>query len=114
MKVTTHTTPRGVNERDDDASVIDVTGSDDGSEVEDEDDHFPAGGVDLEIKNESNNDPQDPRVPPQDAGLRQSSRVRTPGRRFIPKMTGQHHDEGVYEGVGFPEAAADSMLHFTP
>ena len=99
MKVTTHTKPRGVDEGDDDASVIDVTGSDDESEVEDEDDHFPVGGVYFKIKSEPNDDPQDSGVPPQDAGLRRSSRVRTPGRKFIPTMTGQSYDEGVHKGV---------------
>ena len=109
MNVTTQIKSRGVNEGDDDASVIDATGSDDESEVEDEDDHFPARGVDFKIKNEPSDDPQDSGVPPQDAGLRRSSRILTPGRRFIPTMTGQNHDEGVHEEVGFPEAAADNL-----
>ena len=63
MKVTTQITPRGV---DDDASVIDVTGSDDESEFEGENAHFPAEGVDQEIKIESE-DPGDSGVPSQDA-----------------------------------------------
>ena len=105
MKVTTQIKSRGVDEGDDDASVIDVTGSDDESEVEDKDDQFPAEEVDSKIKSE----PQDSGVPPQDAGLRRSSRLQTPGRKFIPTMTGQSHDEGVHEGVGFPEAAANNL-----
>ena len=105
MKVTTQIKSRGVDEGDDDASVIDATGSDDESEVENEDDHFPAEGVDSKIKSE----PQDSGVPPQDAGLRRSSRLQTPGRKFIPTMTGQSHDEGVHEGVGFPKTAANDL-----
>ena len=105
MQVTTQITPRGV---DDDTSVIDVTGSDDESEFEDENDHFPAEGMDPEIKIESE-DSGDPGVPPQDAGLRRSSRVRTPGEKSIPTMKGQRYDEGVHEGVGFPEAAANNL-----
>ena len=69
MKVTTQITSRGV---DDDASIIDVTGSDDESEVEDENDHFPAEGVDPKIKSETQ-DSGDSGVPLQDAGLRTSS-----------------------------------------
>ena len=84
MKVTTQITPRGV---DDDASVIDVTGSDDESKFEGENNHFPAEGVDQEMKIESE-DSGDSGVPPQDAGLRRSSRRRTPGVKFIPTMTG--------------------------
>ena len=51
---------------DDDASVIDVTVSDDESEFEGENDHFPAEGVDQEIKIESEDseDSEDPGVPP--------------------------------------------------
>ena len=103
MKVTTQITPRGV---DDDASVIDVTDSDDESEFEGENEHFPAEGVDQErnIKSEDSEDSGVPPqgVPPQDAGLRRSSRVRVPERKFIPTMKGQRHDEGVHKGVGFP------------
>ena len=78
---------------DDDASVIDVTGSDDESDFEGENDHFTAEGVGQEIKIEQEDSedsgvpPQG--VPPQDAGLRRSSRVRAPGRNFIPTMKGQ-------------------------
>ena len=61
MQVTTKITPRGV---DDNASVIDVAGSDDESEFEGENDHFPTEGVDQEIKIESE-DSEDPGVPPQ-------------------------------------------------
>ena len=108
MKVTTQIKSRGVDEDNDDASVIDVTGSDDESEVEDEDDHFPAEGEDSKIKSE----PQDSGVPPQDAVLCRSSRLRTPAREFISTMTGQSHDEGVHEGVGFPEAASQKFQEF--
>ena len=31
------------------------------------------------------------------------------GRKFILTMKGQRHDEGVHEGVGFPEAAANIL-----
>lgn len=85
MQMTTQTKPRGVDEDDDEASVIGVTRLDDKSEFEDEDDHSPARGVD--IKTESK--PQDSVVPPQDAGLRRSSRRKNPGLKFIPTMTGQ-------------------------
>ena len=61
MQVTTQITPRGV---DDDASVIDVTGSDDESEFEGKNDHFPAEGVDKEIKIEPEGS-EDSGVPPQ-------------------------------------------------
>ena len=52
--MTTQITPRGVDEGDDDASVINVTGSDDESEIEDGNDYFP------EVKRE----PQDSGVSP--------------------------------------------------
>ena len=69
MQMTTQIKPRGVDAGDKEASVIDITGSDDDSEVEDEDDQPPARGVDIKIKIE----PQDSRVPPQDIGLRRSN-----------------------------------------
>ena len=105
MKVTTQIKSRGVDEGDDDTSVIDVTGLDDESAVGDEDDHFPARGVDFKIKSK----PQDSGVPPQDTGLRRSSRLQTAGRKFIPTMTGQSHDEGVHEKGGFPKTAANNL-----
>ena len=83
MKVTTQIKSRGVDEDNDDAYVIDVTGSDDESEVEDEDDHFPAGGVDFKIKSK----PQD------SVGVRRSIRLQTPGRKFILTVRGRSHDE---------------------
>ena len=59
VQMTTQITPRGVDEGDDDASVIDITGSDNESEVEDEDDQPLARGVDIKIESE----PQDSGVP---------------------------------------------------
>ena len=75
MQMTTQIKPRGVDAGDEEASVIDITGSDDESEVEDEDDQSPARGVDIKIESE----PQDSGVPPQDAGLRRSSRQKKQG-----------------------------------
>ena len=86
--------------------VIDITGSDDESEIEDGNDYFP------EVKREPRGlgvSPQDSGVPPQDAGLCRSSRRKTPGVKFIPTITGQSHDEGVHERVGFPKTAANSL-----
>ena len=71
MQVTTQITPRAV---DDDTSVIDVTGSDDESETEN--DQFPAEGVDQEIKIEQE-DSEDSGVPPQG--------VPPPSRRIAQK-----------------------------
>ena len=59
MQVTTQITPRGVN---DDTSAIDITGSDDESETEN--DRSPAEGVDQEIKMEQE-DLKYSGVPPQ-------------------------------------------------
>ena len=35
--------------------------------------------------------------------LGRGKRVRLPRQMLIPTMRGKHHDEGVYEGVGFPQ-----------
>ena len=108
-QMTTQITPRGVDEGDDDASVIDMTGSDDESEVEDGNDYYPEVKRELQDSGVSPQDSGDSGVPPKDVGLRRSSRTRTQATKFSPKMTGQSHDEGVREGVGFPKTAANSL-----
>ena len=40
-------------------------------------------------------------VPPM-ASLGRGKRVKLPMQMLIPTIKGKHHDEGVYEGVGFP------------
>ena len=46
------------------ASVIEISNSDDESEVEDEDDHFSVRGMGFKIKEEPSDGPQDLGVPP--------------------------------------------------
>ena len=90
----------------DDASVIEIEESDDESD----------GGMYPRIKQEANkvedvpeNDDEDnppslvkrDSVPPM-ASLGRGKRVQVPRQMLIPTMKGKHHDEGVYEGVGFP------------
>ena len=41
-------------------------------------------------------------VPPM-VSLGRGRRLRVPMQMLIPTMNGKHHDEGVYEGVGFPQ-----------
>ena len=60
MQMTTQSKPRGVDTGNEEASVIDITGLDDESEVEDKNDQSPARGVDIKIESE----PQDSGVPP--------------------------------------------------
>ena len=40
---------------------------------------------------------------PSMASIGRGKRVRVPMHMLIPSMKGKHHDEGVYEGVGFPQ-----------
>ena len=98
-----------MDEDDDDASVIDLTGSEDEPEIEGEMTYYPEVKRELQDSGVSQQDPGDSGVPPKDVGLRRSSRTRTQATIFSPKMTGQSHDEGVREGVGFPETAANSL-----
>ena len=37
------------------------------------------------------------------ASLYRGKVVRLPSKIVIPTMKGKHHEEGVYEGVGFPQ-----------
>ena len=65
--MTTQITPRGVDEGDDDVSAIDMTGSDDESEVEDGNDYYPEVKRELQDSGVSPQDSGDSGVPPKDA-----------------------------------------------
>ena len=71
--------------------------------------HYPEVKRELQDSGVSPQDSGDSGVPPKDIRLCRSSRTRTQATKFSPKMTGQSHHEGVREGVGFPETAANSL-----
>ena len=84
--MTTQITPRGVDEGDDDASVINLTGSEDESEIEDEMTYYPEVKRELQDSGVSPQDSGDSGVPPKDVGLRRSSRTQTQAKIFSPKI----------------------------
>ena len=102
----TQSKTRVVDDDEDDASVIDIKESDDKSD----------GGLypgikqeDIKIEDVPEDDDEDnpPSLSEQDsvppmASLGRGKRIRVPRQILIPTMKGKHHDEVVYEGVGFP------------
>ena len=98
---------RGVDDYEDDASIIEIGESGDESN----------GGVYPGIKQEAikvedvpeHDDEDNPpslaeqdSVPPM-ASLGRGKIVRVPSQMLIPAMKVKHHDEGVYEGIGFTQ-----------
>ena len=103
----TQSKTRGVDDYEDDASVIETEDSDDESD----------GGVYPGIKQEAikvedapEDDDEDNHpsladrdsVPPM-ASIGIGKRVRVPRQMLTPMMKGKHHDEGLYEGLGSPQ-----------
>ena len=103
----------GVDDDEDDDSVIYIEYSDDESD----------GGVYPGINKEATqveDGPEDddkdnpPSLVERDsvphmAILGRGKRVRVPRKMPIPTVKGKHHDEGVYEGVGFPQVKSISV-----
>ena len=101
----------GLDDNDDNNDYVPPLVKDADSDSDDESDDEADGGVpffptseeeDTTDEGDNPSSPSSQETTPQ-VNPRRGARVRKPRERFIPTMSGQHHDQGVYPGVNFPQ-----------
>ena len=97
-----------IDDDDDDDDYVPPLVKDVDSDSDDESDDEADGGVPLFPTSEDEDTPDERDNPPSQEtnpqiSPRRGARVRKPRERFIPTMSGQHHDQGVYPGINFPQ-----------